>query len=232
MKINKTYYNQSNYFNKRFRLFTNLNSRFQKYRIKKVFQIYKPQKNECVLDLGCGWGTFCFASAPLCQKVTGIDFAEKSIALCRELLAKSSFKNINFICADVQKTNIRSNSYDVIFCVDLVEHLYPKVFQKALGECKRILKEGGKLVIWAPHRGHFLEILKNNNIILRKDISHVDYKSMNFLLESLKEKRFLIKKRFFAESHIPILNHLERLLLPFLPAMRRRLAILAEKKKD
>lgn len=224
----KAYYDKSEYFEEKNK-FKDLENQFQKYRISKVFQIYIPTKNDNVLDIGCGWGTFCFAISPICKEVTGIDYSRKSIDICERLSKNYKYVNIRFICADAQSTELKQESYDVIICADLFEHLYPEVSEKVLDECRRLLKKKGKLVIWTPNRGHILEILKNRNIILKKDISHVDYKSMDRLIEILTKRNFLIKKCYYVESHIPIFSSLEKILLGILPFMRRRIAILAEK---
>jgi len=229
--MDKEYYDKSKYFDKRAKVFADLENPFQKYRISKVLQLYTPSKEERVLDLGCGWGTFCFIVAPLCRQVTGLDFSQKSIDLCNRLLGEKNFSNIKFICADAQDTGLESESYNVIICADLFEHLYHKISEKVLDECRRLLKKKGKLIIWTPHRGHILEILKNNNIILKKDVSHVNYKSMNYLIKNLTMRNFLIKKSYYVESHIPFFRSIERLFMRFLPIMRRRIAILAEKIK-
>jgi 2-polyprenyl-3-methyl-5-hydroxy-6-metoxy-1,4-benzoquinol methylase len=207
-----------------------LKSPFQQYRIAKVLEIYTPGKDEQVLDIGCAQGTFCFAFAPLCRQVTGVDYSPKTIDVCNRLLQKSPYSNIQFVCADAQHTGLKSESYDTIISADLFEHLYPEVSERVLDECKRLLKKGGKLVLWTPHRGHILEILKNNNIILKKGIGHVDYKSMDGLLESLLKRKFSIEKSYYAESHIPVFRILERLLISVSPLFRRRIAILAEKR--
>lgn len=230
-KIDKEYYNE--YFeDNQYSKFKDLNSFFQKYRISNVLKLYTPNNNEYILDLGCGWGTFCFAIAPFCKEVTGIDYNQNGVDLCYKLLEKYKFPNVKFVCADAQDTGLKSESYDVIICADLFEHLYPDTFEKVLDECKRLLKRGGKLVIWTPCRGHFLEKLKNNNLIIRPIEGHVDYKSMEYLIESLEKRHFLIKKRYYGESHIPIFNRLEKLLMGSLPFLRRRIAILAEKNNN
>jgi 2-polyprenyl-3-methyl-5-hydroxy-6-metoxy-1,4-benzoquinol methylase len=225
----KEFYNKSDYFSEVVTYTELLKSAFQKYRITKVKIIYSPNKEERVLDLGCALGTFCFALAPQCKEIIGLDYSRKAIDIANKLLKNSPYNNIKFICRDAQSTELESASFDVIICADLVEHLYPKVFEKVLDECQRLLKKGGKLVIWTPHRGHVLEILKNHDIILKRDVSHVDYKSMDYLLRNLRKRNFLIQKSYYAGSHIPILRILERLLLPVLPIMRRRIAILAKK---
>lgn len=230
-KINKEYYDT--YFtDKQYSKFKDLNSFFQKYRISKVKQIYTPNKKERVLDLGCGWGTFCFAFAPLCKEITGVDYNQKGIDLCNKLLEKWKFNNVKFVCADAQNTGLESESYDVIICADLFEHLYPDTFENVMDECNRLLKKGGKFVIFTPYKGHIFEILKNNNLIIKPIEGHVDYKSFDCLLNSLHKRNLLIKKSEYGESHIPIFNIFEKLCLGFLPILRRRIQILAEKPAD
>lgn len=224
-----TYYDETTYYDDKQSLLQNLESPFQRYRVSSVLKIYRPNKNEKVLDLGCGWGTFCAALAPLCKEVTGVDFSSKSIEICTKLLSERGFANVKFVHASAQDTGLESESYDVIVSADLFEHLYPETFEDVMDECFRLLKKGGKLVTWTPHRGHVFEILKNNNIILKRPLAHVDYKSMPRLLDALKRRHFLVIKNYYVESHIPIFRILEKVLWRFLPLMRRRIAILAKK---
>jgi len=222
-------YDNTDYFSKHLGVFSNLNSPFQRYRIRKVLEIYRPAESDDALDLGCGWGTFTFALAPCVRLIVGLDSSYRAIAVCEKLAKIRSCSNAHFVHADAEKTGLGSEMFDVIVCADLVEHLYPSVFRRTLEECNRLLKQGGKLVIWTPNRGHVFEILKNNGILLKKDMSHVDYKSMNGLLAELREGGFSIKKAYYVESHIPILATIERALMNQLPFLRRRIAILAEK---
>ena len=227
----RDYYNENSYFPDVKTYEDMLNTLFQKYRITHIKMIYAPDKEDRVLDLGCALGTFCFALAPHCEKIIGVDYSRKAIGLAHEILRKSPYTNITFACMDAQQIGLASESFDVIICADLFEHLFPEVFETVLDECRRLLKRYGKLVIWTPHKGHLFEILKNNNIILKRDITHVDYKSMDDLLKSLKKRNFLIRKAYYAESQFPVFRVVEKLLLSVLPIMRRRIAILAEKGK-
>lgn len=228
-RLDEDYYDQSPYFNRGAAVFTDLGSPFQRYRIAKVLEIYAPGPDETVLDLGCGWGTFSFALASLCKHVTGVDFSQRSTDLCNETLATKAYANVRFVCADAQDTGFDAESVDVIICADLVEHLYPDGFERVMNECRRLLRRGGKLVLWTPHRGHIFEILKNHNIILKRDESHVDYKSMPRLLDALTTRRFTVLKHYYVESHFPVIKIIERLFGRFVPILRRRIAILAEK---
>ena len=83
--------------------------------------------------------------------------------------------------------------------------------------------------MWTPNRGHILEVLKNRDIILKRDISHVDYKSMEEMERLLTAAGFEIEKAYYAESHIPGLRVAEGLLQTVVPLLRRRIAVLGRK---
>lgn len=97
-------------------------------------------KNKSVLDLGCGRGELCIASARKgARKVVGLDFSQDAIEISKEHL-----KN----CHDLKKDNIfflqgnalelaLNEKFDVIFLTDIVEHLYDEQLQvifKCVGE--------------------------------------------------------------------------------------------------
>jgi cyclopropane fatty-acyl-phospholipid synthase-like methyltransferase len=184
------------------------------------------------VDLGSAWGELCFAMAGRCGRMIGVDFSEKISRFCNELMRKGNYPRLSFFCADAQYTGIKSETVDVAVAADLFEHLYPDQFLRTLDECRRILKPGGKLIVWTPNRGHIIERLKNNDIVLKHDPAHVDYKSMEVMTTELKKRDFSVIKSYFAESHIPVFNIVEKLLLPVVPLLRRRIAILAEKPRD
>ncbi|MEZ4414681.1 MAG: class I SAM-dependent methyltransferase [Gemmatimonadota bacterium] len=227
--IGKEYYDRSDYFEGGTGHLTDLESPFQQYRIRKVLEIHRPAPADRVVDLGCGWGTFCFALAPAVTEVVGVDFSEKSIELCERRLADSRFENVRFVCADAGETGLPGSVYDVVLAADLFEHLYPEDSARVFAEAYRLLAPGGRFVIWTPHRGHILEVLKNNDILLKRDISHVDYKSMERLLEYARGAGFDIERAYYAESHVPGLSGIERALQGVVPLLRRRIAVLARK---
>jgi ubiquinone/menaquinone biosynthesis C-methylase UbiE len=228
-RIDADYYDRSEYFEGRSEHLRDTDSPFQRYRLEKVLSIYHPVPRERVLDLGAGWGTFSFALAREAHEVVGVDFSEKSVAFCRSRLAASSLENLSFLRADARDTGLEPDSFDVVVAADLFEHLYPDDSVAVVAEARRVLKRGGRLVVWTPHRGHVLEILKNNGILLRPDPTHVDYKSMERLREMLDDAGFVIEKAYYAESHLPVLRTVERALMARVPWLRRRIAVLARK---
>jgi 2-polyprenyl-3-methyl-5-hydroxy-6-metoxy-1,4-benzoquinol methylase len=228
-KVDREYYDSSGYFQEGTAHLTDSESPFQRYRIAKVRDIYDPGPDERVVDLGCGWGTFGFALAPRVAEVVGVDFSQRSIELCEDRLRRQPTPNLRFLCADAAATGLEGGHWDVVIAADLFEHLYPDDSAAVVREAYRLLKPGGRLAIWTPHRGHFLEILKNRNIVLKADPTHVDYKSMERLRAMLEDAGFQVERAYYAESHLPVLSSVERALQGWVPPLRRRIAMLAKK---
>ncbi len=227
--IGKEYYDRSDYFEGNADHLTDLDSPFQQYRVRKVLGIHAPGPEDRVVDLGCGWGTFCFALAPAVKDIVGVDFSKKSIELCEKRLAHTSFDNVRFVCADGGDTGLPAGTFDLVIAADLFEHLYPEDSARVFEEAFQLLAPGGRFSVWTPHRGHFLEILKNRDILIKRDISHVDYKSKARLEDYAQSAGFEVERSYYAESHLPVLSGLERALQPLVPLLRRRIAVLARK---
>ena len=228
-RIGREFYDRSDYFEGGTEHLQDLDSPFQKYRIKKVLQIYEPGPEERVLDVGCVWGTFCWALGPRVSEIVGVDFSQKSIELCEARLARTPIDGVSFLRADARSTGLEAESFDLVIGADLVEHLYPEDSEAMVAEAFRVLKKGGRFSLWTPHRGHFLEMLKARNILLRRDVSHVDYKSMERLKTMVTDEGFVVERAYYAESHLIGLRSIERAVQGWVPILRRRIAVLARK---
>lgn len=228
VRIGKEYYDESTYFADG-TCMQDFNSRFQRYRIGKVLELHTPAPGSRVLDLGCGWGTISVALGPGVGEVVGLDFSERAVAGCSARVDHPGLENISFVCADARATHLPSTSFDSIVAADLFEHLYPEDSEAVAREAFRVLKPGGRFAVWTPSRTHILEVLKNNNVVLQRDPSHVDYKSMTRMKQLLEDAGFEIERAYFAESHVPGLVVAERLLQRWVPLLRRRIAVLAVK---
>lgn len=229
-RIGREYYDSSDYFDGGAAShIADLQSPFQRYRVVKVLQIHTPRATDRIVDLGCGWGTFSFALADRAREIVGIDFSEKSIDMCRRRLEESPRDNLRFLCADAADTGLEGNAYEVVIAADLFEHLYADDSAQVAREAFRLLAPGGRFITWTPHRGHVLEVLKNRDIFLKRDVSHVDYKSMAEMKRLLSDSGFAIERAYYAESHVPGLRVAERLLQSIVPLLRRRIAVLGRK---
>lgn len=227
-RIDADYYDSTTYFEAAPHLLDR-ESRFQRYRIRMVTALAEPGPEDRVVDLGCGWGTFEFALAHRVASMVGVDFSRKSIEFCEAALRRTPLANVSFLQADAGNTGMEPGSVDLVVAADLFEHLYPDDSVRVTAEAFRILRPGGRFAVWTPHRGHILEILKNNGILLKPDPTHVDYKSMARMTGLLEDAGFRIGRAYYAESHLPVLSLAERALGRWVPCLRRRVAVLGVK---
>jgi ubiquinone/menaquinone biosynthesis C-methylase UbiE len=194
-----------------------------------VESLAAPRTEDEVVDFGSGWGTFELALAPKVRSILGIDFSARSVELSRETLERHGAENVRFLQADAGDTGLEADRYDLVIAADLFEHLYPEDSVRVAREAFRILRPGGRFAVWTPHRGHILEVLKNNRILLTPDPAHVDYKSMPRMRALCTDAGFRIERAYYAESHLPVLSLAERTLGWAIPLLRRRIAIRAVK---
>ena len=107
------------------------------------------QNDGTLLDIGCGDGLFlsaCDAELSLSErgwKLSGIDYSETQIAHARR-------RPYEFARCNVEEgLPFADSSYDVIFCGELIEHLYnPDAFVE---ECHRVIVPRGHLIITTPN---------------------------------------------------------------------------------
>ena len=106
-------------------------------------------KGKEILDLGCGDGVLTYKFVESGAICSGVDLSKIAIECARrEHYLRNSMAE--FKCASVYDTGYKNNSFDIVVCSDVIEHLkYP---QKLLEEIKRILKPGGKALISTPIR--------------------------------------------------------------------------------
>ncbi len=227
-RVGRSYYDETAYFDAAEHL-RDFESRFQRYRVAKVTELYPGRPTDRVLDMGCGWGTISYALAPRVREVLGVDFSERAVMGCNARVPVHGVDNVVFQVADARATGLEAASFEAVVAADLFEHLYPDDSEAVAAEAFRVLAPGGVLAVWTPCRSHVLEVMKNNDIILKRDVSHVDYKSMARMRGLLGDAGFHIERAYFAESHLPVFSLLERTLQRWVPLLRRRIAVLGRK---
>ena len=109
-------------------------------------------KGKTVLDIACGSGYGTKMIAKNAKKVTGVDVLEDSIKYARE---NYNNKNIDYFVGDAEKLPLKDRSVDVVVSFETIEHV--KGYIKFMEEIKRVLKEGGLLILSTPNELEFAE---------------------------------------------------------------------------
>ena len=109
---------------------------------------------ERVADYGCGRGELVYHSARMGCRVTGMDVSDAALQMVRETirsLPDEAKQRIELKAASVEKIELAEGAYDVIFMIDVFEHLYDEELDILLPQFHRALKTGGRLVIQTPN---------------------------------------------------------------------------------
>jgi len=105
----------------------------------KYITSLKIPKSKKILDAGCGQGLLVEHFLRRGYDITGVDAYYGS-----EHVKK----------ADILKSGFKSGSFDVIFCLDVIEHFPLSEQEKLVQELTRVLKPNG-IVIWSiPNMAH------------------------------------------------------------------------------
>jgi SAM-dependent methyltransferase len=99
------------------------------------------------VDLGCGTGAFAARLLRYDLKLHGVDISPESVARARR-----KFPKIDFHVGDIEATPFDSCTFDVVFLSGVLHH-FPDL-TRTVAECGRILKPGGIVLAYDPHRGN------------------------------------------------------------------------------
>ena len=107
-------------------------------------QMLDVQKNESVLEIGCGTGHALAQFASKSKQVFAIDIAEKMLKSARR---KNAANNIRFCQADGLSLPFPAGQIDGIFISFTLELFDTPEIPSVLNECRRILKPNGRIGI-------------------------------------------------------------------------------------
>lgn len=112
--------------------------------LKVINEVVKLDKSAKVLDVGCGPGKWAMLLAKKCSSVTAIDISPKMILLARENARKQNLNNIGFHVMRVSKLNMQDQTFDVVNCVTVLQHIFDDdEWRNAVSEIARVTKKGG-----------------------------------------------------------------------------------------
>jgi ubiquinone/menaquinone biosynthesis C-methylase UbiE len=108
---------------------------------EKLLPILRPEYH--VLEIGCGRGELCAALTHHVHDIIGIDYSESVIELCKDTYRRSKFENLDFMVADAKSLPFPENSFDLIICTEVLEHLHQWELEKMMNEIVRVLGNNG-----------------------------------------------------------------------------------------
>ena len=120
-----------------------------------VFKRHIPRDAKTILDVGGGSGRYGIALArdfPN-SEVRITDILPESLTVGRRISKSLGVSNVKFEQEDVNALSYPDNSFDVVFCDVVIQHLPESTM--AICEMLRVLRPGGRLIVSAANYWNF-----------------------------------------------------------------------------
>lgn len=183
------------------------------------------------IDVGCGDGRLVDLLSRRFpeRKVVGLDYSERAISLARVLAP-----NGEFVAGDVTNADVLDECFDIVTCIETIEHIEPRFLPTFVAGMRQHLKAGAPLIVTVP---------STNMAVSQKHYQHFDPQSLtaalapHFAVEDVyyvnrdsrlsRLLRMAVSNRFFTITHPVLLtafyNHYLRNYFRSSPRNGRRL---------
>ncbi len=134
-------------------------------RFVKALSLADNLAGKRVLDVGSGRGELVIQSAMRGADAWGIDYAQAAVDIARGALSTIDAQlqpRTHVEQMDVKALTFDDGFFDVVFMMDVVEHLYPHELAQAFAELHRTIKPGGLLVMHTSPNKVFEDVVYPN----------------------------------------------------------------------
>ena len=199
----------------------------KKEKLKLINKYFRINPDSIILDLGCSQGTISYFLKKNGGRWVHVDFDQLNIKNAKSILKE------NIVRISEDKIPFLSNSFDVVICLDYLEHLEND--EICLREVFRILKPGSKFLISTPATGKFFLINKLRKLLGMKPEIY-GHKREGYTTKELKEKLkkngfeilvFDTYSKFFTELIELFLNFLYTKLISKKKSIKSRIGLIS-----
>jgi SAM-dependent methyltransferase len=110
-----------------------------------VYDFARTVVGRRVLDAGCGEGYGASLLSGCAEFVLGVDYDHATMTHAAAVYPEACFVRCNLAALP-----LASSSIDTVVCLQVIEHLWDH--RQFLGECRRVLRPQGRLLLSTPNR--------------------------------------------------------------------------------
>lgn len=131
-------------------------------RQRAIRRMLRPEREDRLIELGCGNGKFVFWNRRAAQWAVGVDPAP--------LFAHEALRGVDLCRADARTLPFRDGAFTAALSIDVLEHLPLLDLEQYLGEAWRVLAPQGRIFIFSNTReGSRLDfVVRGARILSRK----------------------------------------------------------------
>lgn len=108
----------------------------------------KLQRDDDVLDIGCGYGRFMYVAADHVRLIVGVDIHDAPLNKAREILQTKL--NARVVLTDGLSLPFDDGSFSVVYSRSVMQHIIRSLVRVYIIEARRVLKIGGRLCMQFP----------------------------------------------------------------------------------
>lgn len=124
----------------------------ENYWFRRHEVVYQRLAGNCtgreVLEAGCGEGYGADLIASVARSVVAVDYDAATVAHVR-----ARYPRVDVVAGNLASLPVPDRSVDVVVNFQVIEHLWDQ--PQFIGECRRVLRSGGLLLISTPNRVTF-----------------------------------------------------------------------------
>ena len=177
----------------------------------EVLHMLACSEADRLLEIGCASGEHTLRLARLCKEVVGVDLASAAIERAQARATATGVSNATFVRLDASNLDrFQMAFFDKVAAIDFTEHVTDDVLVQVLRECRRVLRDDGRIAIFTPCASHYVERLKSRNIVLKQIPGHIAVRGAETYRRLLQENGFSIDSLYFSPSTYPLFGLLDR----------------------
>lgn len=171
-------------------------SQAQQNKYARILQLLDVQKDQHVVEIGCGWGGFAIkAGEEHHLNVHGITLSEEQLRWAKEKVTEAELNDkIHLSLTDYRDLN---HQYDAVVSIEMFEAVGEEHWDTYFQTLKRVLKPGGNAVlqIITIDDERFHRYRKQADFIQRYVFPGGMLPSVSVLQDKFKEHGFMLKKQ-------------------------------------
>ncbi|HEU0207970.1 MAG TPA: class I SAM-dependent methyltransferase [Candidatus Udaeobacter sp.] len=116
-------------------------------KFRLIQRVAMPSAQDRVLDAGCGSGTISQFLSLYSREAIGMDSNPSAIAYASDAYKRP---NLHFRLGQFEELT-NDKPFDIIYCIEVIEHLYENQVKDVLSVFHKLTKPGGRLFLTTPN---------------------------------------------------------------------------------
>jgi ubiquinone/menaquinone biosynthesis C-methylase UbiE len=161
---------------------------------KELVSFIDPQPSEVIFDAGCGTGANIMLLYSKVSRMVAMDFNSGAVERCQKRMADNKIQNVQVMQGSITAIPLPDNFVDKVICMSVLQYLNDDDFLGAFKEFRRILKNGGTVVIHVKNLSSIylrtLWVLKKVQSLWRNQIKIEYYRPFRWYIKAMGASGF------------------------------------------